>query len=144
MQEADEDGVQAERAATMKSWPTKKSGSVSIHAARAGGDDRTLASKAAAGEEKGIHEFGGLGMAQKRNGKSTRAWQMLHFLAVSKGTLSHPTAREVQWKTVEKRMQELRKWLRARFDISSDPLPYVKGSGYSAEFRINCAASYQK
>jgi len=97
-----------------------------------------------AGEKKGIHGFGELGMSQKRSGKSTRAWQMLHFLALSKGTLSHPAAREVQWKTVEKRMQELRKWLRKRFDISSDPLPYVKGSGYSAEFRINCAASYQK
>jgi hypothetical protein len=96
------------------------------------------------GGTKSIHEFGQLGLADGRSGKPTRAWQMLHALAASEGILDHKNSPNIPWKTLEKRMQEVRKWLRKRFGISADPLPYSKGSGYRAKFRIKCAPSYQK
>jgi hypothetical protein len=96
------------------------------------------------GRIKATHDFGRLGMAHQRSGKPKRAWQMLHALAASKGILKHTTASEPAWKTVEKRMQELRTWLRERFGISADPLPYTKGVGYRAEFKISFAPSYRK
>lgn len=96
------------------------------------------------GQNKSIHEFGQLGMAHKRSGKPTLAWQTLHLLAQSNGVISSPATKHEEWRTVEKRMQEARAWLRARFNLLTDPLPFVRNTGYRAEFSINCAASYRK
>jgi hypothetical protein len=75
------------------------------------------------GDTKHIREFGELGMADGRTGNPTLAWQMLHALAAANGVLDRPTPENPDWKTVEKRMQELRAWLRERSAISTDPLP---------------------
>jgi hypothetical protein len=46
------------------------------------------------------------------------------------------------WPKVEKRIQEIRQKLRSHFGISADPLPYVKGTGYRALFKIGCRRSF--
>jgi hypothetical protein len=97
-----------------------------------------------AGLAVSVRDFSELGMADKRSGKPTRAWVMLHALAAADGVLDRPPADSPNWKTVEKRMQELRHLLRKQFGIFTDPLPFVKGSGYRSEFRINLARSYQR
>jgi hypothetical protein len=44
---------------------------------------------------------------------------------------------------VEKRVQEIRKALRRNFDLTEDPIPFVKGTGYQTRFKIGCAESYK-
>ena len=46
------------------------------------------------------------------------------------------------WLKVEKRIQEIRKVLRKHFSITSDPVPFVKGTGYQACFKIGCGPSF--
>jgi hypothetical protein len=53
-----------------------------------------------------------------------------------------------KWAAVEKRMQEIRKVLRHRFDLPDDPLPYIKKTrrsleefGYRAKFKLGCRPS---
>jgi len=88
-----------------------------------------------------IREYGEMGMSNNKNGKPNLAWQTLHALALSNGVLDRPPRRATTWTIVEKRMQELRAWLRANFALSSDPLPFKKSVGYRAEFKIGCAPS---
>ena len=97
-----------------------------------------------AGRTKANRQYGELGMGNQRTGRANLAWHTLHQLALSNGTIYRPAGKSRDWGTVEKRMQELRVWLRARFGIASDPLPFVKGAGYQAQFKIKCAASYQR
>jgi len=47
------------------------------------------------------------------------------------------------WAKVEKRIQEIRRVLRARFGISADPIPLIEGAGYRATFKIDCRPSYE-
>ena len=96
------------------------------------------------GKIKANREFGALGMAHQRSGKPTLAWQTLHDLAQTNGIINRPTGRAITWATQEKRMQELRTWLRDQFGLSEDPLPFVKGTGYRAKFKISFARSYQR
>jgi hypothetical protein len=95
------------------------------------------------GDQRRTYQYNELGMVDQRSGKPSLAWGMLGLLAEREGVLSHPPA-QTDWRTVEKRMQEIRKWLCERFAISSDPLPYVKRQGYRAEFRIARAPSYRE
>jgi len=97
-----------------------------------------------AGSATVIRDFASLGMAHKRSGKPTLAWVTLHELAKANGLISRPTEKSSDWRTVEKRFQELRRWLRRVFNISAEPLPFVKGVGYRAELKIICAPSYQR
>jgi hypothetical protein len=91
-----------------------------------------------------IREYGSLGMSNSKTGKPNLAWQTLHALALSNGVLVRPVQMGSKWTSVEKRMQELRGWLRANFALSTDPLPFQKSVGYRAEFRIGCAPSYKR
>jgi hypothetical protein len=90
-----------------------------------------------------IRDFGVLGMANKRNGKPKLAWETLHALARNNGLIERSPEGIHHWTTLEKRMQEIRAWLRKRFGISSDPIPYVRKTGYRAQFKISCARSYK-
>jgi hypothetical protein len=95
------------------------------------------------GQTKVTQDFGALGMADKRSGKPTLAWGALHALAAKNGVIDHAPENIPDWTAVEKRMQEIRAWLRKRYGISSDPVPYVRGTGYRTRFKINRAPSYQ-
>jgi len=96
-----------------------------------------------AGKLKVNRQFGDLGMADTRSGKPTLAWHTLHDLALANGIIHRPAGSARDWATQEKRMQELRTWLKDRFGIRADPLPFAKGIGYHASFKIHCGRSYQ-
>jgi hypothetical protein len=74
--------------------------------------------------------------------KPNRAWEMLRTMAEHKGIILNATQAGAPWEKVEKRMQDIRKALRHHFRISADPIPFVKGTGYQACFKIGCSPSY--
>lgn len=82
-----------------------------------------------------------LGFEDRRDGKPNKAWLTLRELADLDGTIGAAKTRQ-EWPKVEKRIQAIRKVLRRRFGISADPVPFRKGSGYRACFRISCSPSY--
>jgi hypothetical protein len=86
--------------------------------------------------------YSDLGFEDKRNGKPNRAWEVLRMLAENHGTLPRGKSTAKAWAATEKRIQEIRKTLCARFGLPGDPLPLVTGSAYQAVFTIGCAPSY--
>jgi hypothetical protein len=86
-----------------------------------------------------------LGFADRRSRdkkKPNSAWLMLRQLAEAGGII-HASETHGDWTIVEKRMQEVRKALRRQFGISEDPVPFVNGIGYQAQFVIGCSPSYE-
>jgi hypothetical protein len=83
-----------------------------------------------------------LGFADGRSENPNKAWLILRFLAENRGILKDGRTVGEPWPKVEKRNQEIRRVLREIFGISSDPLPFVKGGGYQAVFKIRCGHSY--
>ena len=81
------------------------------------------------------------GLEDRRTHTPNRAWLTLRVLAENRGILSEAKGRERNWPTVEKRMQEIRKALRAHFRLDSDPLPFDPGIGYRALFKIAVSPS---
>jgi hypothetical protein len=70
------------------------------------------------------------------------AWDTLRRLAESRGVLSSgDTAGD--WRHIEKHMQEIRKRLRAHFQLEGDPVPYREGA-YRARFTIGVRAPYDR
>jgi hypothetical protein len=83
------------------------------------------------------------GFEDSRNGKPNRAWLVLRILAELRGVIRQAAEAGQDWPKVEKRIREIRRVLRARFDISSDPIPFIEGTGYRATFKISCRPSYE-
>jgi len=86
--------------------------------------------------------YGEFGFEDRRSGKPKQAWAALRELAERDGLIRRPTQLSKKWPLVERRMQEIRKILRAHFGIKSDPIPFVEGTGYQAVFKIGCRPSY--
>jgi len=82
------------------------------------------------------------GFEDGRNKKPNGAWITLRALAENRGILKEPFKEHQKWAAIEKRVQEIRKALREQFGITEDPLPYVKGTGYRALFKIECSPSF--
>lgn len=80
-----------------------------------------------------------MGFVDDRKKTPNSAWKTLRELAELGGRIRTGS----NWNKVEKRMQEIRKVFREQFGISDNPLPFVKGTGYQARFKISCAPSYQ-
>jgi hypothetical protein len=90
--------------------------------------------------------YGELGFADLR-GKRGRpkpnlAWVTLRAMAQQNGMIRDGAKAGATWLKVEKRIQEIRKVLRKHFSITSDPVPFVKGTGYQACFKIGCGPSF--
>jgi hypothetical protein len=83
------------------------------------------------------------GLADSRNGKPNQAWVLLRTLAEKRGMIQNAAEAGQAWAKVEKRIQEIRRVLRARFGISADPIPFIDGAGYRANFKIGCRPSYE-
>lgn len=103
----------------------------------------------------------------RRNHNPTLAWGQLRELAEAQGTLRHayrinqehkgsPRANpeEVQRQVassrkhggdeIAKRIQEIRRIFQQRWKIAEDPIPFVEGTGYVAQFKIRCSPSYNR
>jgi len=87
--------------------------------------------------------YADFGFADGRSENPNLAWQILRVLAEQEGVLSNAEDANVRWAEVEKRIQEIRKVLRKYFQIPSDPIPYVQGRGYVAQFKIHCGKSFR-
>ncbi len=85
--------------------------------------------------------YADVGFGDRRHGRPKAAWETLRALAESGGVMAS-TRTAAEWPKLEKRMQELRKLLRACFRLTGDPVPYVKG-GYRTRFTISVSASYE-
>jgi len=95
------------------------------------------------GDRLETYGYSELGFADQRNGKPNLAWIVLRTLAEHRGTLSGANSTAVAWTFIEKRIQEIRKTLRVRFDLPGDPLPLVSKTTYQAVFKIECAPCYK-
>lgn len=91
--------------------------------------------------------YADMGFEDGRKKTPNAAWEVLKKLAEHRGTISASSPRD--WPKIEKRVQDIRRILRAHFlreffEIStgSDPLPFVKGTGYRASFAIATRPSY--
>ena len=91
-------------------------------------------------ETRNYAEFG---FEDGRSKKPNLAWETLRALAEQEGILKQPTRSNETWAHVEKRIQTIRKVLCEHFHISSDPIPYIEGTGYKSSFKIRCRRSYQ-
>ena len=89
--------------------------------------------------------YADMGFEDRRTGRPNSAWEMLRTIAEGDGRVSKSRSR---WTNVEKRVQEIRRALRAYFPHrkiaipKDDPLPFVKGQGYVAAFHLRVRPSY--
>ncbi len=95
------------------------------------------------GETTQTFNYAEFGFEDGRNEKPNRAWVLLRTLAEKRGMIQSAAEAGQNWPRVEKRIQEIRRVLRARFGISADPIPFVEGTGYRAIFKIGCRRSYE-
>jgi len=101
-------------------------------------DERVQIRTGTNAETRNYAEFG---FEDGRSGKPNRAWTMLRFLAEHDGAVKH-AGEEKAWAKVEKRVEEIRRVLRAYFGTSDDPFPFVTGTGYRARFKMTSSRSY--
>lgn len=88
-----------------------------------------------AGKESGKFSYTEMGMANRKNGRYSKQWELLLAFANSRG--------EIDWSSpfatnkLKKQKQELSKRLRAFFRLKEDPIEWVKGEkSYRCRFRI--------
>ena len=77
------------------------------------------------------------------NDNPNRAWETLRRLAELRGIIRNGTQACLPWPKLEKRVQEIRRVFRKHFSISADPLPFIKGTGFHARFKISCGPSFR-
>jgi hypothetical protein len=94
------------------------------------------------GSKSETRNYGEMGFADKRDGKPNQSWVILRTMAQLGGTLADSAAVRKKWPAVEKHIQRIRRALSDHFGLGGDPLPFVKGTGYSARFKIGRAASF--
>ena len=96
------------------------------------------------GTDSETRNYGELGFADRRakRGKPKLAWVILRAMAEQNGIIRDGANMSCAWPKVEKQMQEIRKALRKQFSIAADPIPFVKGTGYKACFKIGCSPSF--
>jgi hypothetical protein len=81
------------------------------------------------------------GCQDRRTKRCNVVWSVFCQLAQENGIINRPK-KPGDWRIVEKAMQRLRRILRHRFEISDDPVPYIKNVGYKARFKISCSRSF--
>jgi len=75
------------------------------------------------GKSTETRNYAEMGFADDRDGKPSKAWVTLRNLALERGVLRRSTTVD-PWPKVEKRIQEIRKKLQNRFDISANPISF--------------------
>jgi hypothetical protein len=95
------------------------------------------------GDKQRRQNYSELGFEDRRKHEPDKAWRTLRDLAECDGNIKAGTKTDRGWEALAKRIQEIRKRLQHRFSLGGDPIPYVRGTGYRARFRISCVASYE-
>lgn len=125
-----------------------------------------------AGAKNETRNYAELGFADRRakrgqQPKPNQAWMILRKMAENNGivragattvgvfqkTEKRVLTRELAsnsragsravWSKVEKRIGEIRRALKGHFGITTDPVPFVRGTGYQAAFKIGCRPSFR-
>jgi len=91
-------------------------------------------------ETRNYAEFG---FQDNKSKNPNRAWETLRRLAELRGIIRDGTQAGLPWPKLEKRVQEIRRVFRKHFSISADPLPFIKGTGFHARFKISCGPSFR-
>ena len=81
------------------------------------------------------------GFEDRRSKTPALAWVTLRSLAEAGGTIQR-SQNGPAGANLEKRMEKIRSIFRTRFRLEPDPLPFIKGVGYQAQFRISCGPSF--
>ncbi len=88
----------------------------------------------AVGDASGVYHYSQMGMADRRNARPTKQWELLRDFADERGILdwgSHKADRKLQ-----KRREDLGKGLRRFFRIEGDPF-VSEGNGWRARFDVS-------
>jgi hypothetical protein len=94
------------------------------------------------GECSETRNYAEFGFEDRRTKKPNLAWVTLRALAQKEGIIKQAVNGQ-DWRSVEKRIQEIRRLFRKHFELDADPIPFVDGLGYKASFKINCAPSFE-
>lgn len=85
-------------------------------------------------------KYSELGFEDRKSGKPMLAWETLCEMARTGGTIPRPLPGSDKTK-VQKRIEEIRKKLKAYFKIESDPIPF-SGHTYQTTFKIRLGTSF--
>ena len=120
----------------IRDWRVAKWGDIEI---RFLSDERIQISAPDHIETLNYAEFG---FEDGRNEKPNQAWITLRTFAENQGIVKQPTSKGQSWRHIEKHVQKIRRVFQDYFGLAGDPLPFVKGTGYRAQFKIGCSQSY--
>ncbi len=95
------------------------------------------------GQPGPTYNYAEMGFEDRRGKLPNRAWVALRALAESNGSIPLKKGAK-DWPKLEKRIQEIRRVLRAHFRLLGDPVPFKKAVGYRTAFRISCAPSFDR
>jgi hypothetical protein len=89
-----------------------------------------------------------LQLCDRRDGTPDDRWRLLLRLAGHEGVLKRPALSlkdrdDGGWSKWKKDVQAVRKWLRERFQIEAEPIPFLEGA-YRAGFGIGLRESYRQ
>jgi len=94
------------------------------------------------GEFSETRNYAEFGCEDRRTKKPNLAWVTLRVLAQKDGIIQQAVKGQ-DWRSVEKRIQELRRVFRKHFELDGDPIPFVDRIGYKSSFKIGCAPSFE-
>lgn len=92
------------------------------------------------GDVRQTYNYDEFGFADRRNGKPDAAWGMLLQMTNAGGTIPRPQPGKDKAKK-QKRIEEIRKRLKALWKIEADPIPF-NGNTYQASFKIRRRSSF--
>jgi hypothetical protein len=90
------------------------------------------------GESYNYSEFG---LADGRTDAPNRAWLTLCQFAEGRGVLQCASVMGSPRSKLEKQIEALRKTLKGHFHLEGDPIRFVRGTGYQAQFKIRSSAA---
>lgn len=94
------------------------------------------------GKNRETQGFRDLGFADDRGNGPDLAWKLMSEIAHAGGTLKRNNQNDKQWELLVIRVATIRQRLKHIYKIPADPLPYERGVGYKASFKISCAPSF--
>jgi hypothetical protein len=101
-------------------------------------DNRVQVTAAGQSEPLTYAEFG---FEDGRSKTPILAWVTLRSLAEAGGTIQRPQ-NGPPGASFEKQIEKIRSTLRKRFQLETDPIPFIRNVGYQAQFKISCGPSY--
>ncbi len=86
-----------------------------------------------------IRDYAAMGFEDIRTGNPIKAWAVLRLLGWSQasGNSINKVLMGADWEVAKKHIQTIRRKVRTVFGLPGDPVPFVRGRGFRARFRIS-------